>query len=58
MDAKYRLEKIQRGLIATVVGEMFTPIKRNFNVDLKRLRKHLEDCISNVEEHQDKIFGF
>ena len=37
---------------------MFTPIKRNFNVDLKRLRKHLEDCINNVEEHQDKIVGF
>lgn len=37
---------------------MFTPIRRNFNVDLKRIRKHLEDCIKNVEEHQDKIVGF
>ena len=58
MDARFRLEKIQREIVVNVVGELFTPIKRNFNVDLKRLRKHLEDCMNNVEDHQEKILGF
>ena len=58
MDSRYRLEKIQRAIVVTCLAELLTPIKRNFNVDLKRLRKHLEDCINNVEEHQEKILGF
>jgi len=34
---------------------MITPIKQNINIDLKQIKKHLEDCINTVEEHQDKI---
>lgn len=34
---------------------MIIPIKQNINIDLKQIKKHLEDCINTVEEHQDKL---
>ena len=39
-----------------VVHDMITPIRQNINIDLKQIKKHLEDCICTVEEHQDKLF--
>jgi len=34
-----------------------TPVKRNLNVDLKRLRKGMEDCMTQEEELADKFLG-
>lgn len=30
-----------------------TPIKRNFNVDLKNMRKYVEDCVLQLDENKD-----
>jgi hypothetical protein len=32
-----------------------TPIKRNFNVDLKNIRKYVEDCVLQTDENKDII---
>lgn len=46
------LNKIQKKLIKDTVVEITTPMQRNFNVDLKQLRKIIEECMTNVKDHQ------
>jgi hypothetical protein len=33
--------------------EALTPIKRNFNVDLKNMRKYVEDCLLQVDQNKE-----
>ena len=33
--------------------EGLTPVKRNFNVDLKNMRKYVEECLLQVEENKE-----
>ena len=48
------INKIQRKLIKDICVEIITPIQRNFNVDIKQLRKILEECMKNVKNHQER----
>jgi septal ring factor EnvC (AmiA/AmiB activator) len=48
------INKIQRKLIKEVVQEITTPMQRNFNVDLKTLRKIIEECMKNIKNHQER----
>jgi hypothetical protein len=33
--------------------EGLTPVKRNFNVDLKNMRKYVEECLLQAEENKE-----
>ena len=44
MDHQAELTQFQRKMIKDVVIELLTPIKQNMNVDLKTLRKVIQDC--------------
>jgi hypothetical protein len=33
--------------------EALTPVKRNFNVDLKSMRKYVEECLLLVDENKE-----
>jgi len=33
--------------------EGLTPVKRNFNVDLKNMRRYVEECLLQVEENKE-----
>ena len=41
-------------MIEEVVIEKITPLKRDINVDLKQLRKYIEECMSNISDHAYK----
>ena len=49
-----QLKQIQRKLIKDVVVEITTPMQRNFNVDLKSMRKIIEECMNNIKDHQKR----
>lgn len=34
--------------------ELITPMKQNMNVDLKALRKIIEECMRNIKNHAEK----
>ena len=51
MDPTQKLDRIKRRLIEEVVNEKMTPIRRDVNVDLKQLRKYIEECMSISKEH-------
>jgi len=40
--------------VEEVVIEKITPLKRDINVDLKQLRKYIEECMSNISDHAYK----
>lgn len=48
LDPAQRADKLQRKMILEVVIEKLTPLQRDINVDLKKLRKHTEDCINSI----------
>ena len=48
------MDRLQRRMITTVCGEMIDPFKRNMNIDLKTLRKHLEECMVTLDEHRGR----
>lgn len=48
LDKEIELSKIQRKLVKDVLVELLTPIKQNMNVDLKNMRKVLEESMSEV----------
>ena len=41
-------------MVESVVHEHLAPLKRNLNVDLKRLRRHVEECLATTEDHQER----
>lgn len=54
MDPSQKLDRIKRKLIEEVVIDKLTPIKRDFNVDFKQLRKYIEDCMTKLGEHSNR----
>lgn len=46
------LQKMQKKLVRDIVNEMVTPMQRNFNVDLKNMRKFLDEAINAIEVHK------
>lgn len=46
-----KLKDLQKKFIKEVVVEYNTPMKRDFNVDFKSIRKILEEIASNLKEH-------
>lgn len=54
MDPSQKLDRLKRKLVEEVVIEKITPLKRDINVDLKQLRKYLEECMSNISDHAYK----
>lgn len=53
-DPAEKMDRLQRRMITTVCGEMIDPFKRNMNIDLKTLRKHLEECMVTLDEHRGR----
>lgn len=53
-DPAQKIDKLQRRMISSVAGEMIDPMKRNINLDLKTLRKHLEECMVTLDEHRGR----
>ena len=43
---------MQKKLVKDIVNEMMTPIQRNFNVDLKNMRKYLDEAMRAIEDHK------
>lgn len=54
MDPSQRLDRLKRKLVEEVVIEKITPMKRDMNVDLKQLRKYIEECMANIHDHTMK----
>ena len=54
MDPAQKLDRIKRKLIEEVVIDKLTPIKRDFNVDFKQLRKYIEECMTKLGEHSNR----
>ena len=54
VEQNAKLDQLKKKLIMEVVHEQLTPFKRNLNVDLKRLRGHLEECLATTEDHQER----
>ena len=54
LDPSQRLDKIQRKMINEVCMEILTPLKMNISVDIKKLRKIVEDCVQTIEIHSHK----
>lgn len=52
------MDKLQRNFVVTIVNELIEPVKRNTNIDLKRLRKHLEESLGTLDEHRLKMGTF
>ena len=50
-DANLKLDNLKRKLVEGVVHEQLAPMKRNLNVDLKKLRRHLEECMATTDDH-------
>jgi hypothetical protein len=44
-------------LIKEVVVEITTPLKRDINVDVKHLRKVLNECMTTIKDHQNRHFN-
>ena len=53
-DPNQKLDQLKRRMIEAVVHEHLAPLKRNLNVDLKRLRRHVEECLATTEDHQER----
>lgn len=53
-DANQKLDQIKKRMVEAVVHEHLAPLKRNLNVDLKRLRRHVEECLATTEDHQER----
>ena len=34
-----------------------TPIEMNINVDFKKLRKYIEDCMTTMKDHSNLLMG-
>lgn len=51
MDPAQKLDRLKRKLVEEVVIEKITPMKRDMNVDLKQLRKYIEECMANISNH-------
>ena len=51
MDPAQKLDRLKRKLVEEVVTEKITPMKRDMNVDLKQLRKYIEECMANISNH-------
>lgn len=51
-----KLKDLQKKFIKEVVVEYNTPMKRDFNVDFKSIRKILEEITSNLKDHNNKIY--
>ena len=53
LDQKQRLDNFQRRMLKSVFYEYWTPIERNLNVDMKMLRKHVDDGMNlSNEDHR------
>jgi hypothetical protein len=48
-----KVEPLQRKIIMMCLTEALTPVKRNFNVDLKNMRKYVEECLLLVDENKE-----
>ena len=48
------LKNLQKQLIKEVVVEITTPLKRDINVDVKHLRKVLNECMTTIKDHQNR----
>ena len=51
MDQGVKLDNLKKKLVLDIVNEQLTPLKRNLNLDFKKLRSHLEECLAATEEH-------
>ena len=49
-DHEAELNALQRKLIKEVVVELLTPVQRNMNVDLKSLRKALDEQLQQIRD--------
>ena len=52
LDPEQRMDRMQRKMIADVFIEKITPIRRDINVEIKTVRKILEECIGNIKDLQ------
>ena len=50
-DMNVKMDKLKKKMIEGVVHEELVPLKRNLNVDLKRLRRHIEECMATTDDH-------
>ena len=55
MDCRQRFDMKQRAMLKKVFTEFMTPVEMNMNVDFKQLRKYIEDCMTTMKEHSERI---
>lgn len=53
-DTNLKFDQLKKRMIEGVVHEELMPIKRNLGVDLKRLRRHVEECMATTDDHQER----
>ena len=41
-------------MVEGIVHEQLMPLKRNLNIDLKKLRRHLEECLATNDDHAER----
>jgi hypothetical protein len=48
LDPTARLDEMRRKMVEIVVREYFTPIRRDLNVEIKKVMKLVEDTSQNL----------
>ena len=51
LSPEVKMDNIRKKLVQDCIQEMLTPLKLNLNVDLKNLRKHIEECMVTDQDH-------
>lgn len=57
MTFSEKQDKKQNQIIKKAFIEFMTPIEMNINVDFKKLRKYIEDCMTTMKDHSNLLIG-
>lgn len=57
-DFDDKFNHITRRMIGEVVRDLLTPIQMNFNLDIKSVKKLVEEHAMNMEQFSEAIKGF
>jgi len=57
MTMSEKQDKKTKEIIKKAFIEFMTPIEMNINVDFKKLRKYIEDCMTTMKDHSNLLMG-
>ena len=50
-ETQVKIDNLRQKMIEGIVHEQLAPLKRNLNIDLKKLRRHIEECLATNDDH-------